>query len=506
MAGALVGAFCHHAMPERSPPHASADSSYPAATPPLHHGSGTVIMKAVGCGGGGRVDRRRTRNDLLNELERWRARAARGTGRARVSLRELSAATGVPRSSLSNYLSGATLMPPDALDAVVLALGATPEQAKEWADAWERARAEPEREPQPQPPRGSRGSGPQQLPTDTSVFTGRGQELSDLNRLLDSGETLAVIAGTAGVGKTTLAIHWAHAVRHRFEDGQLYLNLRGYDPGDPMSPEVALEQVLRGLGVDVVPSGLQARAAMYRTLLSDKRMLVVLDNARSADQVRPLLPGPSRCFTVVTSRDSLAGLVARDGAYRVALRRLSDAEATALLERLIGRDRVLNAPRDAADLVRLCAALPLALRVAAERVGRPSATALAQTLAELEDEDGRLDALGAGGDPLTDLRAVFSWSIRILPPTAARLFRLLGLALGRDIDDIDDHGAAELAEVTPAEARRLLTVLTEACLVEPTIDGRYRMHTLLRDYARELAFADGLRGVVTASRARMPTP
>ena len=458
------------------------------------------------------MDAQRTRNDLLDELERWRTRAARGTGKARVSLRELSAATGVPRSSLSDYLSGATLMPPDVLDAVVLALGATPAQAGAWADAWERARDEPqpkpdskpdpkpdgkpaptlEAGPKPQRGRGTSGpqrdrgtSGPQQLPTDTSAFIGREQELSDLNRMLDAAG-VAVVAGTAGVGKTTLAIHWAHTVRHRFEDGQLYVNLRGYDPAEPMSSETALEQVLRGLGVDTVPAAPDARAAMYRTLLADKRMLIVLDNARSAEQVRPLLPGTAGCLAVVTSRDSLAGLVVRDGARRITLKRLADAEALGLLERLIGRDRLHTEPQAAADLVRLCAALPLALRVAAERVGRRSTTALADTVAELEDEAGRLDALGAGGDPLTDIRAVFSWSIRALPEAAARLFRLLGT---NPTSDIDAHAAADLAGATLPEARRLLGILTEAHLLDATTHGRFRMHILLRDYARELASA-----------------
>ncbi|MBS2539575.1 tetratricopeptide repeat protein [Catenulispora sp. NF23] len=503
------------------------------------------------------------KTELLNELDRWRKRAARGTGRARVSLRELSAATGIPRSTLSDYLSGATLMPPDLLDAVVLALGATPAQARQWADAWEQA-CEEHHDPRPQdsgdhsgtqaggggqsgggqsgggqsggqsgshgpgpgprtgssagpgtassPGPGPRlgtssspspatgfspGPGPQQLPTDTAAFTGRTSELAELNRLLDpsidrsredgpEAVAVAVIAGTAGVGKTTLAIHWAHTVRHRFADGQLYLNLRGYDPGEPMSPEVALEQVLRALGAQSVPADLDGRAALYRTLLSDQRVLVVLDNARSAEQVRPLLPGTAGCLTVVTSRDSLAGLVARDGARRVALERLTDAEALGLLEQLLGRHRVLSEPRASADLIRLCAALPLALCVAAERVGRRRAGTFAGTVAELADEAGRLDTLGAGGDPLTDVRAVFSWSVRVLPNAAARLFRLLGVCPG---PDIDVFAAANLAGVSAAVARRLLDTLADANLLDVGPADRYRMHDLLRDYARELAFA-----------------
>jgi tetratricopeptide (TPR) repeat protein len=338
---------------------------------------------------------------------------------------------------------------------------------------------------------------PRELPPDVSAFTGRAADLAELDRLVSPADraktTIAVIsaiAGTAGVGKTALAVHWAHQATGRFPDGQLYVNLRGYDPGPPVPAGDALAGFLRSLGVsgqDIPPEPDQ-RAARYRSLLAGKQVLIVLDNAGSADQVRPLLPGTPGCAVLVTSRDALAGLVARDGAARLDLDVLPLPEAIALLRALIGA-RVDAEPEAAAELAGQCCRLPLALRVAAElAAGRP-AMSLAGLAGELADQRTRLDLLGAGGDPGTEVRAVFSWSYRHLDADAARTFRLLGLHPG---PDLEPYAAAALTGTTVPQARRALDTLARAHLLSTATLGRYGMHDLLRGYARELtATADG---------------
>ncbi len=276
---------------------------------------------------------------------------------------------------------------------------------------------------------------PAQLPADVDVFTGRGLELAELDRLLTTttaeqataaggGSTAVVISavsGTAGVGKTALALRWAHRVRGEFPDGQLYVNLRGYDPDQPVSPADALARFLRALGVPGadIPLEVDERAALYRSLLAGRRMLIVLDNASTVEQVRPLLPGTPSVVVVVTSRDSLAGLVAREGGRRLDLDLLPPEDAVVLLGALIG-ERVAAEPDAAAVLAGQCAWLPLALRVAAELAASRPVTSLAQLVAELADEQRRLELLDAGGDPRTAVRGVFSWSYQHLPVEAAR--------------------------------------------------------------------------------------
>ncbi|MDW5325050.1 AfsR/SARP family transcriptional regulator [Plantactinospora sp. KLBMP9567] len=343
---------------------------------------------------------------------------------------------------------------------------------------------------------------PAQLPADVPVFTGRDTELAELDRLLPDGggagpstnagdgrrETTAVISavsGTAGVGKTALAIRWAHRTRGRFPDGQLYVNLRGYDPDQPVTVADALVGFLSALGVPGpdIPLEVEDRAARYRTEIADRRMLILLDNAATVEQVRPLLPGTGSCAVLVTSRDSLAGLVAVHGAHRLDLDLLPAADAHALLRRLIG-PRV-DAELDAAViLAERCARLPLALRVAAELAAIRPRTPLAGLVTELADQERRLDLLDAGGDPRAAVAAVFSWSLRHLPPDAARTFALLGLHLG---PDLDAYAAAALAGTSLQTAHRALDRLTRAHLIHPTTPGRYGMHDLLRAYATRLA-------------------
>ena len=347
--------------------------------------------------------------------------------------------------------------------------------------------------PEPAPPTRSAAPLfiPRELPPGVPHFTGRTQELATLTGMLDkAGQqapgtvVISAIGGTAGVGKTALAIHWAHEAAGRFPDGQLYVNLRGYDPAKPMAAADALAGLLRSLGVpgqDIPPEADQ-RAARYRSLLAGKRMLVVLDNAGSADQVRPLLPGTPACTVVVTSRNALAGLVARDGAASLDLDVLGLKEAVALLKTLVGA-RVDADPEAAARLAVQCCRLPLALRVAAERAASRPAVPLAGLTDELADLRTRLDLLEAGGDSSTGVRAVFSWSYRHLDADDARTFRLLGLHPG---PDFEPYATAALTDATVPQARRALDVLARAHLLSPVAPGRYGIHDLLRGYAREL--------------------
>jgi len=337
---------------------------------------------------------------------------------------------------------------------------------------------------------------PRELPAGVAHFTGRTSELAALTDLLNQTDenspgtvVISAIGGTAGVGKTALAVHWAHRAAGRFPDGQLYVNLRGYDPARPMTAAEALAGFLRSLGVagQDIPAEEADRAARYRSLLAGRRMLVVLDNAGSAEQVRPLLPGDPACVVVVTSRDALTGLVARDGARRLDLDLLPPEDAVGLLRALIGVR--VDADRAAAVLLASrCCRLPLALRVAAELAAARPAVPLAELAGELADRQWRLDLLDAGGDPRSAVRAVLSWSCRHLDTVAARAFRQMGLHPG---PDLDRYAAAALTGTTLAGGGQLLDQLARAHLIQPARPGRYGMHDLLRAYARELAAQDG---------------
>jgi DNA-binding SARP family transcriptional activator/tetratricopeptide (TPR) repeat protein len=346
------------------------------------------------------------------------------------------------------------------------------------------------------PGHGTAGPVPAQLPADVPCFTGRARELAYLDRLLEgepregaggghAAMAICAVCGMAGVGKTALAVHWAHRSSHRFRDGQLYVNLRGYGPDRPLPAAEALAAFLRALGMagGDIPLGVDERAAAYRSLLAGRRMLVVLDNAASFDQVRPLLPGAPSCAVVVTSRDSLAGLVALHGARRLDLDLLSHAEALALLKSLLD-DRVDAEPDAAATLAAQCGRLPLALRVAGELASTRPAAELADLVSELADERRRLDVLDAGGDPHAAVHGVFSWSYKHLPTSAARTFRLLGLHPG---PDHDSYAAAALIGTSLDQTRRLLNLLTRGHLIHATRPGRYGMHDLMHAYAAQLA-------------------
>jgi DNA-binding SARP family transcriptional activator/tetratricopeptide (TPR) repeat protein len=336
---------------------------------------------------------------------------------------------------------------------------------------------------------------PAQLPADLRGFAGRDDDLDRLDGVLDGHDTAAdgttavvitALSGTAGVGKTALAVHWAHRIADRFPDGQLYVNLRGFDPaGSAVSAAEAIRGFLDALGVapQLIPASLDAQAALYRSRLAGRRMLVLLDNARDAEQVRPLLPGSPGCLVVVTSRNQLSSLVAADGAHPIAVDLLTAAEAEELLRRRLGPNRIAAEPGAVAELVTRCARLPIALAVVAARAAARPSFPLRVLAEELRLAQHGLDPLD-GGDPVADVRSVFSWSYHALSTGAAHLFRLLGLHPG---PDVATPAAASLAGAAIGPVRPLLAELSRVNLITEHLPDRYTQHDLLRSYAIELA-------------------
>ncbi|MFF3848210.1 BTAD domain-containing putative transcriptional regulator [Streptomyces sp. NPDC002328] len=332
---------------------------------------------------------------------------------------------------------------------------------------------------------------PAQLPLDIPVFSGRRSEVERVLALsggaVAAGRTVVIsaIGGMAGVGKTTLAVHWAHRVADRFPDGQLYVNLRGFDPsGAVMEAGEAVRGFLGALGVppERVPHGEDAQAALYRSVLAGRRVLVVLDNARDSDHVRPLLPGSPGCLTIVTSRDELSGLVAGHGAHALSLRPFDAGQARAFLVRRLGAERVEAEPGAADEIGELCAGLPLALACVAARAAAHPHFPLAAVAAELREAHGSLDAF-ARSDASVDVGTVFSWSTQAVSPAAERLFRLLALHPG---PDFSLPAAAALACLPPRRVRPLLGELTGLHLISEHSPARYAFHDLLRAHAAEL--------------------
>lgn len=331
---------------------------------------------------------------------------------------------------------------------------------------------------------------PRQLPAGIGGFIGRTDQLAQLDALLLDSPVPAVvvsaITGTAGIGKTALAVHWAHRAADRFPDGQLYANLRGFDPaGVPVQPAEVVRGFLDALGVppERIPVQLEDQAALYRSLLADTRVLVLLDNARDADQVRPLLPGSPGCLVLITSRNPLESLIAAEAARPVPIDLLSAEEANALLAARLGKDRVAAEPEAVDALIASCTRLPLALAIVAARATVNPQFTLAALATELAASRTSLEPF-AGGDATTDLRAVFSWSYRQLEAEAQRLFRLLGLHPG---PDVTTSAAASLAGRSITATSGLLHALCQAHLLTEHIHGRFAFHDLLRAYAAELA-------------------
>ncbi|WP_245703955.1 AfsR/SARP family transcriptional regulator [Streptomyces lushanensis] len=349
---------------------------------------------------------------------------------------------------------------------------------------------------------------PRQLPAPPPMFTGRNSELARLGKLLEPGAerggtvVISAIGGTGGIGKTWLALRWAHSCQERFPDGQLYADLRGFSPsGDPVPAAVAVRAFLEALGAPpgTIPADPDAQAALYRSLTAGKRLLILLDNARSTTQVLPLLPGSPTCTVLVTSRHQLTGLTAAHGGAPLTLDVLTDTEALELLTRHLGTARIAAEPDAAATLLKHCAGLPLAISILAARATMNPALSLAALASELHEAATRLDALDAG-ETATDLRAVFASSYEALDAPTARVFRLLGLAPGADIGL---PAAASLTGLPPSRLRAHLRTLHAAHLVQEHMPHRYTCHDLLRAYATELAQSFDTEAERTAALDRL---
>ena len=343
---------------------------------------------------------------------------------------------------------------------------------------------------------------PRQLPPPPPYFVGRHPQLKQLDDLASSGTgvVISVINGTAGAGKTALALHWAHQVAEKFPDGQLHVDLRGFGSGDPIDPDAVVRGFLEALAVPParIPVSQQAQVGLYRSLTANRKMLVVLDNAHDSEQVRPLLPAGPGSLVLVTSRRRLTSLIA-EGARPLTAGLLSEDESRELLYRRLGAERLVAEPSAVHELITLCARLPLALSILAARAALEPDAPLTLLAAQLHDVQARLDTFGAGGGD-ADVRAAFSWSYRNLSAPAARLFRLLGVHPG---PDISVPAAASLAGEAPRLTRVILTELADMHLVSEHAPGRYALHDLLRAYAREQAEAVEAPAALEQAAGRM---
>ncbi|MFC4586356.1 BTAD domain-containing putative transcriptional regulator [Sphaerisporangium corydalis] len=332
---------------------------------------------------------------------------------------------------------------------------------------------------------------PAGLPPDIATFTGRERQIGELDAYLaavdghPAAAKVSVISGMAGVGKTALAVHWSHHVRHRFTDGQLFYNLHGYSDNAAKTAADALTGFLLALGVApaAVPFDVDARVSLFRSMTANRRMLLVLDNATSPEQVRPLIPASPHSAVVVTSRNDLSGLTVYDDALIVHPDVLTDEEAVALLTKVVGARAGGTSPEMIRDLARLCAHLPLALRIAAANISRGAYGTVEDYVTALREGD-RLAELAIGDTRNTAVETAFALSYAALPPRAARLFRLLGLVPGTDFTL---GAAAALSGLTATQARQEVGRLAAAHLLDRYAPGRYRFHDLLRLYAAERA-------------------
>jgi tetratricopeptide (TPR) repeat protein len=399
---------------------------------------------------------------------------------------------GVHPETVRNWWKLAVQPQPDLFDDFLDFYGVGPELRKRLADLYDKAYAGRQRRDAKQSSEKEDSSGtPRQLPTPASNFVGRKAELGQLDSLIKTSKTqpsvavISAVSGTAGVGKTALAIHWGHSKERRFPDGTLYVNMRGYDPEHAVQPAEALAQLLRALGAEPIPYSRDERATLFRTMIRDKKMLIVVDNARSADQVRPLLPGVTNSFLIITSRDMMSGLVTREGILRIPLDTLSVDEATTLLRQLVGT-RAEEDPEATARLAERCAYLPLALRIAGEFVAVRGKSSLSDLVTELAEEQQRLDNFEVADDPQTAIRSVFSWSYGHLPRELQTAFRLIGYSPSRSYDP---HDIAAIVAPRPIASHNTVRTFVRASLMKEVSHNRFELYDLIREYGKELAIA-----------------
>jgi transcriptional regulator with XRE-family HTH domain len=417
-----------------------------------------------------------------------------------LSQQELAERSGLSVRAISNLESGRTRWPyPNSVGRLADALALRDDDRAEFTAAAQRRLAH---KPDSARPREGHGYIPRLLPAPLPALTGRASELKTLSHMLrepDGTTLVTTVTGAAGVGKTALAVHWAHQAAGEFPDGQLSVNLRGTGPsGLPLTSLDAVRLLLGALGIPArqLPDPAEAQLGLYHSTLAGKRMLIILDNARDAAQIRPLLPGSPTCRVIVTSRNQLPGLTAIEAARPLTVPTLTDAEAQQLLARRLGPAAIAAYPAAAAQLISSCAGLPLALCIVAARAELRPDLSLARLAADLAGQPV-LDTFAGMADPAADIRASFSWSYQQLDDLAARTFRLAGLHPGASIEPA---AIAALARVTPAVARRALETLARASLIQTRGHELYSMNTLLRAYALELA----VRHQEQANRAARP--
>jgi len=430
-----------------------------------------------------------------------RLRAARRS--SGLTQQELAERSGLSVRAISNLECGRIRWPyPDSVGRLADALGLRDAQRAEFTAAAGHRLGHATGTVRPR----AAGFIPRLLPPRSPAFVGRAGELKGLSRMLDEpgpATLITAITGTAGAGKTALAVHWAHQVAGRFPDGQLFVNLHGFGPSEtPLTPADAAWMLLDALRVpaDRLPETAEAQLGLYRSLLARKRTLIVLDNARDAAQVRPLLPGSPACRVIVTSRNQLPSLTAIEAARPLFTDTLTGTEARQLLATRLGSLR-LAADRHATDqIIGSCAHLPLALCIVAARAElRPNLTL--EHIAEHLARQPSLDAFTGMADPAADLRAAFSWSYRQLDSAAARTFRLAGLHPGTELEP---YAIAALTGTTPEIAGRALGSLERASLIKSAGPDRYTMNALLRAYAREQAARHDMKAAPSDRAIRAP--